>query len=83
MVTMKELFAALPDLKFQYLHQCVTSVRTVERQGKKRVPRHTLVTFATQECEPSNFIGGRGETDTVGIVVWIEREDYNKAMGKK
>lgn len=81
MVTMKELFAALPDIKFQYLHQCVTNVRTVERVGKKRVPRHTLVTFATQECEPSNFLG-RGEMDQVGIVVWIPREDYNKAVGE-
>lgn len=47
-------------------------------KDKKRT-KDTEITFATAEINSTELCN---ETGKVGIVVWVDREDYNKAISK-
>ena len=47
-------------------------------KDKKRT-QDTEITFATAETNTNELINDTGK---VGIVVWVDRDDYNKVMDK-
>ena len=61
-------------LCYQMLHHAVDKVT----QGRDRT---TKVTFSTKEAAPVDFLQhGAGTSGKVGMVVWMPREDYERAF---
>lgn len=56
-------------LKFQMLPQCIL--------GATKRKKFTEVRFGTEAIEPSDLIG---KPRNVGVIVWIPREDYERAV---
>jgi len=57
-------------LNFQLLPQCVI--------GATRRKKFTEIRFGTNALEPSDLISGKPRN--VGVIVWIPREDYERAV---
>lgn len=60
------------DVKVQFLHEPVVKVADKKRTAD------TEITFATGEVDCNSFYEGK----KVGIVVWVDRDEYNKAITK-
>jgi hypothetical protein len=62
-------------LKFQYLHECVSRIVTSGR-GRNA---HTAISFGTTEANPGDFVSP-GLPQRIGIIVWMDREDFERAV---
>lgn len=58
------------DVEVQFLQQCTTRIK-----DKKR-PKETEISFVTQAIDCNEFARG----DKTGIVIWVSRDKYNKAI---
>lgn len=54
-------------LKVQFLHECLSDLQANKKCAK--------VTFETDAITPNSLVG---ETEPVGIIVWIPRDDWNE-----
>jgi len=61
------------NIRLQFVNSSFISAK-----DKKRT-QDTEITFATAETNTNELVGGTGK---VGIVVWVDRDDYNKVMDK-
>ncbi|AKO61075.1 hypothetical protein AXI76_gp174 [Pseudoalteromonas phage H101] len=59
------------NLRLQFINNSVIDVKD------KKVTKDTEITFATAEVNTNQLVNDTGK---VGIVVWIDREDYNKSI---
>ena len=60
------------DVELQFLQQCTTKMK-----DKKR-PKETEISFVTQAVDCNELARG----DKTGLVVWVSREKYNKAISE-
>lgn len=58
------------DVEIQFLQECTTRVK-----DKKR-PKETEVSFVTNSVDCNELARG----DKTGIVIWVSREKFNKAV---
>lgn len=70
-MTIHELLAQFESktLKVQFLAECMSNLNA----GKKS----TKVTFETDAITPNSVVS---ETDPVGIVIWIPRDEWKKRV---
>ena len=61
------------NIRLQFVNSSFISAK-----GRKRT-QDTEITFATAETNTNELIDNTGK---VGIVVWVDRDDYNKVMDK-
>lgn len=73
-ITITELLTEVGDdkLNFQLIHQCMTGI-TKKKSGESEVK------FLTDAMTPDDVMSGGGR---VGLVIWIERDDYRDAINK-
>ncbi len=61
--------ATLDHINFQLLSTAITNVQSTKRDGTK-------VTFCTDAISPGDVVNNTGR---VGMVVWLDREGWDKA----
>ena len=59
------------NLRLQFINNSVIAVKD------KKVTKDTEITFATAGVNTNQLVNDTGK---VGIVVWMDREDYNKSI---
>lgn len=71
MPTISEILQEMDnEADIQFLQQCITKFK-----DKKR-PVETEISFVTQAVNCNELMNG----DKTGIVIWVSREKYNKAI---
>lgn len=59
------------NLRLQFINNSLVDVKDI------KVTQDTEITFATAEVNTTQLVNDTGK---VGIVVWMDREDYNKSI---
>lgn len=71
-----DLLEKIPDEKIgiQYLTECMTGAK-----DKNRPFKHTEISFVTEELTCNQYMQDSGK---VGLIVWIDRDEYKRVIGK-
>jgi len=69
---LSKLLEKIPDDKIgiQYLTECMTGAK-----DKVRPHKHTEISFVTEELTCNQYMQDAGK---VGLVIWIDRDEFNK-----
>lgn len=71
---LEDLLRKIPEEKtgIQNLSQCLVSIKE-----KKRPNTHSEITFVSDAVTP---LFALGESDKIGIIVWIDKDAYSNAI---